>query len=104
MPRETTYNFAAGPSALPGQLPRAVKAARAAQAQRLAAEFRQAYLAEQVGKTLPVLFETETARGAWQGHADNYCVVRAAGDALHGIIKNVKITSAGKQILMGNVV
>ena len=86
------------------QLSRAVKEARAAQAQKVAAELRRIFFAEQLGRTLPVLFETEAAPGVWQGHADNYCLVRAAGKALHGIIKNVKITAVSEQILMGNVV
>ena len=86
------------------QLPRAVKEARAAQAQQVAAELRRIFLAKQVGETLPVLFETEAAPGLWQGHADNYCVVRAGGESLHGIIKNVKIAAIREQILMGNVV
>ena len=86
------------------QLPRSVKEARAAQAQQVAAGLRRIFLAKQVGKTLSVLFETEAAPGLWQGHADNYCVVRAGGESLHGIIKNVKIAAIREQILMGNVV
>ena len=89
-------------AAMPDQLPRAVREARAREAQQAAEEMRQAYLAAQLGRTLPVLFETERD-GLWQGHADNYCVVCARG-AGHGIMKNVKIISIDGEKLIGIIV
>ena len=88
-----------------GQLPRAEKERRAKAARRVAAETRRAYLESQLGKTLPVLFETEED-GLVQGHADNYCLVRApkAREKVRGTIKNVKILTVDGQILMGNIV
>ena len=88
-----------------GQLPKAEKERRAAAARRVAAETREAYLGSQLGKTLPVLFEREKD-GQIQGHADNYCLVRAPGarDKARGTIKNVKISAVNGQILMGNIV
>ena len=61
------------------------------------------YLETQVGKTLPVLFEAEAGE-LWQGHSGNYCLVCAAGEKLHGIMKNVKIHSVQGQKLMGIIV
>lgn len=87
---------------MPGQLPRAVKEARAREAQTVAEALRRAYLEAQLGQTLSVLFETEE-NGFWQGRSDNYCLVRAAGGG-HGIMKNVKILSIEEQNLMGNIV
>ncbi len=88
---------------LPGQLPRAVRNARAALAQTAADEMQLAYLDAQIGSILPVLFETERD-GAWQGHSDNYCEVLARGDFLHGIMKNVQITARNGKKLVGNIV
>ena len=88
---------------MPGQLTHAVKNARAAAAQAAAEEMQLAYLEAQVGKTLPVLFETEQS-GRWQGHSDNYCEVLASGDALHGIMKNVQITAREGKKLVGIIV
>ena len=89
-------------AAMPEQLPKAVKEARARAAQEAAEEMRRNYLKSQLGQTLPVLFETEE-NGLWQGHSDNYCVVRAEGGG-HGIMKNVKILSGNRQNLIGIIV
>ena len=74
-------------------------AAPAAEAKAAAEAMRRDYLAAQVGRTLPVLFETE-AEGLWQGHSDNYLLV-CAPEGGHGIMKNVKITSVSGEKLMG---
>ena len=89
--------------AMPEQLTHKVKNDRAHAAQKVADETRQAYLASQIGRTLPVLFETEQA-GRWQGHSPNYCTVLAEGDFLHGIVRNVEITGVEGQNLVGNLV
>lgn len=89
--------------AMPEQLSHAVKSARAHEAQRVADACKQRYLVQQVGQTLPVLFETEHD-GSWVGHSDNYCLVRAAGDDLRGLVKNVKIFAVSGQMLVGDLV
>ena len=89
--------------AMPEQLSHAVKSARAHEAQRVADGCKQRYLAQQVGRILPVLFETEHD-GNWVGHSDNYCLVRAAGDDLRGLVKNVKISAVSGQMLVGDLV
>ena len=88
---------------MPGQLTHAVKNARAALAQAAAEEMQLAYLDAQVGKTLPVLFETQHD-GVWQGHTDNYCELLAAGENLHGIMESVQISARDGKKLVGNIV
>ncbi len=90
-------------AAMPGQLTHAVKDARAREAQALAAKMEQQYLDSCVGKTLTVLFETESD-GLWHGHADNYCEVCAEGQELHALVKMVKIIRRENKKLIGNVV
>ena len=90
-------------AALPGQLTHAVKDRRAAEAQQAAEEMQLAYLDAQIGATLPVLFETEQD-GVWQGHSDNYCEVTAAGQQLHGLMKNVQITGRNGKKICGIIV
>ena len=89
--------------AMPEQLSHAVKSARAHEAQRVADACKQRYLAQQVGRILPVLFEMEHD-GNWVGHSDNYCLVRVAGDDLRGVVKNVKISAVSDQMLVGDLV
>ena len=90
-------------AALPDQLTHAVKNARAAKAQRCADEMQLAFLDAQVGKTLPVLFETRHG-DRWQGHSDHYCEVLAPGENLHGIMENVQISARDGKKLVGNIV
>lgn len=90
-------------AAMAGQLTHAVKDRRAAEAQAAAAEMQLAYLDAQIGKTLPVLFET-AQDGVWQGHSDNYCEVLVRGENLHGIIQNVQITGRDGGKIVGNIV
>ena len=90
-------------AAMPGQLTHAVKNARAAKAQRYADEMQTAFLDAQVGKTLPVLFETRHG-DLWQGHTDHYCEVLAAGENLHGIMENVQISARDGKKLVGIIV
>ena len=89
--------------AMPAPLSHAVKSARAHEAQRVSDACKQRYLAQQVGRILPVLFETEHD-GNWVGHSDNYCLVRVAGDDLRGVVKNVKISAVSDQMLVGDLV
>ncbi len=86
-----------------GQLDRAVKAKRSKQARAVVAETRRAFLESMIGKTLPVLFETQEGE-YWQGHSDNYLEVRAEGEALRGTVHNVRINEVSDGILVGNVI
>ena len=71
-----------------------------AEAQAVAARMRDAYLAENVGAALPVLFESGDGAGS-VGHSDNYLKVRVADEGLHGQVKTVKITGVSGQELVG---
>ena len=86
--------------AMPEQCTAAVKSRRAAEAQAVAARMTERYLRENVGRTLPVLFENDGGAGS-VGHSDNYLKVRVAEEGLQGQVKNVKITAVSGQELVG---
>lgn len=86
-----------------GQIDRATKAKRSKQARAVVAETRSAFLESMIGKTLPVLFETQEGE-CWQGHSDNYLEVRAEGENLRGTVHNVRIDAVSEGILVGNVI
>ncbi len=88
--------------AMPDQVPKEEKEARAREAIALASELEARWLESRVGRTLPVLFEEEKD-GLWQGHAPNYALVRAAGENLHNRLADVKITGVGEGALAGIV-
>ena len=88
---------------MPNQLTHAQKAARAAEAQRIADEMEQNFLKSCIGDTLPVLFETEH-EGKSIGHAPNYALVCVDGGQRHGLVQNVKIVGENDKMLVGKVV
>lgn len=88
---------------MPNQLNRSVKSERAAQAQAIAREMTEVYLQKQLGKTLPVIFETERD-GYAIGHSDNYCEVAVKSPVEHGIVRNVEILTFQGEMLVGAVI
>ena len=78
--------------AMPGQVPKAVKAERAARAAVVAEELRRQYDTALIGSVQEVLFE-QTEDGFFTGHAKNYVKVYARGDGLHNVVKQVRITA-----------
>ena len=86
-----------------GQIDRATKAKRSKQARAVVAETCRAFLESMIGKTLPVLFETQED-GLWQGHSDNYLEVRAEGESLRGTVHDVRINAVSEGILVGNII
>ena len=90
-------------AAMPGHLTNAVKSARAREAQTIAAKMQTAYLESMQGRELSALFETEKD-GMWYGHTDNYCEICVMGENLHGIVKNVHITSISGKKLVGIII
>lgn len=86
-----------------GQIDRATKAKRSKQARAVVAETRRKFLESMIGKTLPVLFETQEGE-CWQGHSDNYLEVRSEGEDLRGTVHNVRINAVSEGILVGNVI
>lgn len=87
---------------MPGHLDRATKARRAKDIRNLAEKSHRAYLEASIGKTLPVLFETEE-NGMWLGHSDTYIEVLCKGEKLRGLVKNVRITGLKKDKLVGEI-
>ena len=77
--------------AMPNQVPKAVKAERAARASAVAEELRRQYDTALLGSVQEVLFE-QTEDGFFTGHAKNYVKVYARGDGLHNVVKQVRIT------------
>jgi len=75
---------------MPGQIEKTEKARRAKLAGQTAKELQAAWLAAQVGRTCPVLFESE--RDGWSlGHTPNYCPVSVLGTGLQNQVKPVVI-------------
>ncbi len=89
-------------ASMAGQVPSAVKEARARRAAAVAAELERAYLERLVGSVQPVLFEEEKD-GAWQGHAPNYVLVRAKGEDLHNVLRGVRIAGVEGTALTGTL-
>jgi threonylcarbamoyladenosine tRNA methylthiotransferase MtaB len=85
------------------QLPKQIKSRRAHEAQQIANAMKQKFLLSCIGKTLPVLFESDED-GTSRGHADNYCEVAVKGRNLHGLVRNVKITEIRDEMLVGEVI
>ena len=85
-----------------GQVPQKVKNARGLAMRELAAHMRKHFLEAQVGKMLPVLFETKT-----NGHSTNYCPVEVfcntCNDELTNTIQNVEIIACTASALTGRI-
>lgn len=88
--------------AMPAQVAKEEKEARARRAIALAEELERRWLEGQRGRILPVLFEEERD-GLWQGHAPNYALVRAQGEALHNQLASTAITGVQGNVLSGCV-
>lgn len=86
---------------MPDQCPNAVKAARAKEASGIAGKMKRAFLDSQIGRCLPVLFESTEGSGKWIGHSDNYVLVRAEGSSLRGEIRQVLVKERNEDILNG---
>lgn len=88
---------------MPGQVPNAQKALRAARAAEVCQVLEQNYLKRFIGSTRPVLFEQQEEDGFFTGHIPEYCLVRAPGDDLHNQIVSVRITGLRDTTLLGEV-
>ena len=90
----------------PGQVPEAVKKARAEELSALGTVLHEAFLQACIGAELSVLFERERGQGFHQGHAENYACVRVPdtdGSDWRGSIRNIRITGQEGQYLIGEV-
>lgn len=87
---------------MPGQVPNAVKEERAHRAAETARRMRRTWLEGWLGETLPVLFEEEKD-GLWRGYAPSYTQVLTAGERLHNVVCNTKITEIRGDSLFGAI-
>ncbi|WP_371818385.1 tRNA (N(6)-L-threonylcarbamoyladenosine(37)-C(2))-methylthiotransferase MtaB [Pseudoflavonifractor sp. MSJ-30] len=87
---------------MPDQLGNAVKEDRSRRAITVADDMSKAYRESLIGTTQAVLFE-EQSLGFYTGHAPNYVRVYAAGEALHNVVKNVKITGLYEDGVFGRI-
>lgn len=79
---------------LPGRVPKAVRAARAARMRALGARLADAYRARFVGRVLPVLWEQQDRLGRWHGLTDTYLEVLAeTSENLHNRILPARLGS-----------
>jgi len=70
------------------QIPKAERTRRAKKAREIAEELRQEFFASQVGKIVPVLFESEE-NGICRGHTPNYCTVLVEGSGFANTVRPV---------------
>ena len=85
---------------MPGQLTSAEKHERASRAIELASRLEGEYLSAQVGRTLEVLFETES-EGISSGHSENYCRVETEGVGLKNVLAKIAIKEVKNGALLG---
>ena len=88
---------------MPGQLGNAVKEDRSRRAIAVARQMSKSYRESLICTTQAVLFE-EQVLGFYTGHAPNYVRVYAAGEGLHNVVKNVKITGLYEDGVFGLIV
>ena len=87
---------------MPGQLPNAVKEERSREAIQAAEEMSLAYRKALEGTVLPVLFE-ETEGEYYTGHAPNYVKFYVRGAELHNTIRQVRVVSAYRDGVLGEL-
>ena len=89
---------------MPGQLPKAVKTARAKRMIALGDTIRNAFFDTQIGKTYEVLFETKKD-GFNIGHTKNYIPVKTESESdLQNKIQTVRITAHNGEYCVGEIV
>lgn len=88
---------------MPGQLGNAVKEDRSRRAIAVARQMSKSYRESLICTTQAVLFE-EQVLSFYTGHAPNYVRVYAAGEGLHNVVKNVKITGLYEDGVFGLIV
>ena len=98
------YSARAGTKAaeMKEQIPKAERTKRAKQAREVAAELGQSFLKSQVGKTVPVLFESEE-NGICRGHTPNYCTVLVERDGFRNTVRSVRTYDVSGENLLGIV-
>ncbi len=89
---------------LPGQLPLAVRLARARKVREMGAELASRFQREFVGRCMTVLWERRRTDGWWRGLTSNYVQVRTRTNAdLHNQLVATYLLCAGDGHLLGQV-
>lgn len=92
-------------AAMTGQIDPQIKERRAKQMADVAQKNKHEYEQRFVGKTLRVLVEEQNKDGLWTGHSSNYLFVAFPGEGLRsGDFVDVKLTEAGKNYLLGEII
>jgi len=84
----------------PDQVPKSERTSRAKRAGETARELQRIWLTSQIGKIMPVLFETEQD-GQSRGHTPNYCNVTVPAEGLENQIRPVQINGISNGGLIG---
>ena len=87
---------------LPGQIPNAQKALRAAEAAKVCDALERDYLCSMLGQTKAVLFEQQED-GWYFGHIPEYCLVKVKGEGLQNQVLRVRLTGLDGTTLIGEV-
>jgi len=88
----------------PNQVSDKIKSERGEEMRQLAKELRENFLQMQVGKVVPVLFETRKQNGLWTGFTSNYCPVETINNEdLTNTIQVVEITGCTQETLQARL-
>lgn len=86
------------------QIEEEIKKVRAAKMQQTAERLEKEFCRSNIDKTLSVLFERETAKGVYEGHAENYMVVRLKNSIdVSGKIVKIIVTGVQGKTLIGKI-
>ncbi len=89
---------------MPDQVADDIKKVRTEKMQQTADRLEKDFCRKMVGSTFSVLFERETGNGFYEGHAENYMVVRAKSDTdISGEIVKIIITGVQGKTLIGKI-
>lgn len=92
-------------AAMTGQIDPQIKERRAKQMADVAQKNKHEYEQRFVGKTLRILVEEQNKEGLWTGHSSNYLFVAFSGEGIQsGDFVDVKLTEAGKNRLLGEII
>jgi threonylcarbamoyladenosine tRNA methylthiotransferase MtaB len=79
----------------PDQIPQSEKEKRSHQMIEVTQKTREEFYRQQIGLTVPVLFERECAKGVYEGYTENYTPVKThCGKNICGQIISCRITEA----------
>ena len=84
------------------QVPKAIRTERAKQVRAVARELQAGFLEAQIGKRMPILFESEE-KGVSRGHTPHYCAVSVEAVGLKNEVLPVTIVDVSGEILLGEI-